>query len=48
MMSISMGLPQIMGFNHAATTACAGCSRTFSADVRFQILGLFDFIREGE
>lgn len=47
MMSISMGLPQIMGFNHAEI-GYDGVRRmfdNFSADVRFQILGLFDFIR---
>lgn len=47
MMSISMGLPQIMGFNHAEIgyDGVRGMFENFSADVRFQILGLFDFIR---
>lgn len=47
MMSISMGLPQIMGFNHAEIgyDGVRGMFANFSSDVRFQILGLFDFIR---
>ena len=47
MMSISMGLPQIMGFNHAEIgyDGVRGMFDNFSADVRFQILGLFDFVR---
>ena len=45
--SISMGLPQIMGFNHALIgydSARAMFDR-FSEHERFQILGLFDFIK---
>jgi hypothetical protein len=47
MRSISMGAPQIMGFNHAAIgydSARAMFDR-FSADDRFHILALFDFIK---
>lgn len=44
--SISMGAPQIMGFNHEAVGY--GTPRAmfdaFGADVRAQILGLFDFL----
>ncbi len=47
MQSISMGLPQIMGFNHAAigygtSGQMFGC---FQSDIRYHILGLFDFLR---
>lgn len=44
--SISMGLPQIMGFNHARIgyDSARGMFDRFSADVRYQLLGLFDFI----
>jgi len=45
--SISMGASQIMGFNHAAIgydSARAMFDR-FSADERFHVLGLFDFVK---
>lgn len=47
MRSISMGLPQIMGFNYAAIgyDSVGEMFDNFSNDVRFHILGLFDFIR---
>lgn len=47
MLSISMGLPQIMGFNYAAIgyDSVSEMFDNFSTDVRFHILGLFDFIR---
>lgn len=47
LLSISMGLPQIMGFNHARLgygTPKAMFDR-FSADVRSHLVGLFDFIK---
>ncbi|MEO8564000.1 MAG: N-acetylmuramidase domain-containing protein [bacterium] len=49
MQSISMGAPQIMGFNHAAIgydSARAMFDR-FQADERYHILGLFDFVKGG-
>ena len=49
MQSISMGAPQIMGFNHAAIgydSARAMFDR-FVADERYHILGLFDFVKGG-
>jgi hypothetical protein len=49
MQSISMGAPQIMGFNHAAIgydSARAMFDR-FAADERYHILGLFDFVKGG-
>lgn len=47
MLSISMGLPQIMGFNYAAIgyDSVGEMFDNLSDDVRFHILGLFDFIR---
>jgi len=45
--SISMGLPQIMGFNHAAIgydSASQMCDN-FQTDIRYHVLGLFDFLR---
>jgi len=47
MLSISMGLPQIMGFNYAAIgyDSVGEMFDSLSNDVRFHILGLFDFIR---
>lgn len=47
MLSISMGLPQIMGFNYSAIgyDSVREMFDNFSNDVRFHILGLFDFIR---
>lgn len=47
MRSISMGAPQIMGFNHAMIgyDSVREMFDAFSSDVRFQILGLFDFIK---
>ncbi|MDA1009998.1 MAG: N-acetylmuramidase domain-containing protein [Chloroflexi bacterium] len=48
--SISMGLPQVMGFNHQAVGyAHPGHMLAFmAADVRYQLLALFDFIRGGQ
>lgn len=45
--SISMGAPQIMGFNFAKAgyESVGEMFEAFRADVRFQILGLFDFIK---
>lgn len=45
--SISMGLPQIMGFNHPLIgyDSAGGMFDRFSENERFQILGLFDFIK---
>lgn len=47
MRSISMGAPQIMGFNHAAIgyDSVQAMFNNFQSDVRFQILGMFDFIK---
>lgn len=47
MSSISMGAPQIMGFNcHAiGYDSVREMFDNFSKDIRFHILGLFDFIR---
>src|SRR5690606_705395 len=44
--SISMGLPQVMGFNHGLLgyETPRGMLAFMGADVRFQLLGLFDFI----
>jgi LysM repeat protein len=44
--SISMGLPQVMGFNHALLgyPSARDMLAFMSADVRFQLLGLFDFV----
>jgi hypothetical protein len=45
--SISMGGPQIMGFNNAAIgyDTVKEMFDNFSSDIRYQILGLFDFLR---
>jgi len=45
--SISMGAPQIMGFNFAKAgyESVREMFEAFQADVRFQILALFDFIK---
>ena len=45
--SISMGLAQIMGFNHPRLgyDDVRGMFDAMQADVRFQILGFFDFLR---
>jgi hypothetical protein len=45
--AISMGAPQIMGFNHARIgyDGVEDMFRTFQADERFHVLGLFDFVR---
>jgi hypothetical protein len=45
--SISMGLPQIMGFNHEAIgySSPAAMFDAFGASERSQILGMFDFIK---
>ena len=44
--SISMGLGQIMGFNHKQVgyDSAAPMFNNFNSDVRFQILGMFDFM----
>jgi len=46
-LSISMGLPQIMGFNFAAIgyNSVEEMFDTFSADERVQLSGFFDFVR---
>ncbi|MGE3962219.1 MAG: N-acetylmuramidase domain-containing protein [Dehalococcoidia bacterium] len=45
--STSMGLAQVMGFNHARVgyRAPRAMFEAFAADVRFQLVALFDFIR---
>lgn len=45
--AISMGGPQIMGFNSAAIGygSVREMFDNFSSDIRYQILGLFDFLR---
>ncbi len=45
--SISMGLPQIMGFNAAAIgyDSVGEMFAAFQSDIRYQILGLFDFVK---
>ncbi|MGE0228815.1 MAG: LysM peptidoglycan-binding domain-containing protein [Dehalococcoidia bacterium] len=45
--SISMGIAQIMGFNHALVgyDNVHEMFDRFSSDIRYQILGMFDFIR---
>jgi SH3-like domain-containing protein len=45
--SISMGAPQIMGFNHGAIgyDSVEEMFAAFSSDARFQILGMFDFVK---
>ncbi len=47
MRSISMGLPQIMGFNSAAVgyDSVGEMFTAFAGDIRYQVLGLFDFIK---
>ncbi|MFQ5932316.1 MAG: N-acetylmuramidase domain-containing protein, partial [Nitrospiraceae bacterium] len=47
MRSISMGGPQIMGFNHARIgyDSVGEMFRAFQAGIRYQILGLFDFLK---
>ena len=47
MRSISMGAPQIMGFNHAVIgyDSAEAMFERFGADDRFHILALFDFIK---
>lgn len=49
MQSISMGAPQIMGFNHAAIgyDAARTMFDRFENDERYHILGLFDFVKGG-
>lgn len=49
MRSISMGAPQIMGFNHRRLgyDSVEAMFERFNADVRFQIIGLFDFLTGG-
>ncbi len=46
-LSISMGLPQIMGFNHAAIgyDSVEAMFDAFNTDERAQLVGFFDFIR---
>jgi hypothetical protein len=48
--SISMGLPQIMGFNHqrAGYRSVRKMFDSFAKSERNQIIGLFDFIRESD
>lgn len=45
--AISMGGPQIMGFNSSAIgyDSVIDMFNNFSSDIRYQILGLFDFLR---
>ncbi len=45
--SISMGLPQIMGFNHASIGYESGEAMftAFSTDERTQLIGFFDFVQ---
>ena len=47
MRSISMGGPQIMGFNHSRIgyDSAREMFDTFQADIRYHVLGLFDFIK---
>jgi len=47
MQSISMGGPQIMGFNHSAIgyESVGEMFDRFQADIRYHILGLFDFLK---
>ena len=47
--SISMGLGQIMGFNHGAIgyETVGEMFDNFGTDVRYQILGIFDFMTAG-
>lgn len=47
LLSISMGIPQIMGFNHALIgyPSVREMFDRFSTDIRYQIIGMFDFIR---
>lgn len=47
LLSISMGAPQIMGFNHAAIgyETPREMFDNFSSDGRFQVFGLFDFMK---
>ena len=49
MQSISMGAPQIMGFNHAAIgyDSAKEMFDRFADDERYHILGLFDFVKGG-
>ena len=46
MLSISMGLPQIMGFNHKVLgyDSVATMFESFSLSERDQLLGFFDFV----
>jgi hypothetical protein len=47
MRSISMGAPQIMGFNHPRVgyDSVKGMFDAFQSEIRYQILGLFDFLK---
>jgi len=47
MRSISMGGPQIMGFNHSRIgyDSAGEMFDAFQADIRYHVLGLFDFIK---
>ena len=49
MQSISMGAPQIMGFNHAAIGygSAKEMFDRFVADERYHVLALFDFVKGG-
>jgi hypothetical protein len=46
MKSISMGLPQIMGFNHdkIGYPSVQKMFNNFSKDIRYHILGFFEFL----
>lgn len=48
--SISMGAPQIMGFHHARLgfASVQDMFEKFSADIRYQILGFFDFLNASQ
>jgi len=47
MRSISMGGPQIMGFNHSRIgyDSAGEMFHAFESDIRYHVLGLFDFIK---
>ena len=47
MRSISMGAPQIMGFNFAGIgyESVGEMFNAFESDIRYHILGLFDFLK---
>lgn len=47
MRSISMGGPQIMGFNHSRIgyDSAGEMFHAFESDIRYHVLGLFDYIK---